>query len=230
VRFGRAIRTLATSDVGRKAIALFVLLIAFLLGINGLNVVNSYIGRYFMTAIERRSMQDFLRWDAIYIGVFGASTVVAVVYRSTEERLALLWRVWISGNLVRAYMGNRTYFRLDAAGELANPDQRIADDTRAFTATTISFVLLILNSTLTIVAFAGVLWSISPLLFGVAVGAVEDAADLRENTQDRCDAVLALAAGGAWTWQPIVAGHPHGAGAPDQQQIPQRNDPNRDHP
>jgi vitamin B12/bleomycin/antimicrobial peptide transport system ATP-binding/permease protein len=58
---------------------------------------------------------------------------------------------------------------LEASGKLANPDQRIAEDVRAFTVTTLSFVLMVLNSGFTMVAFSGVLWSISPLLFTVAV-------------------------------------------------------------
>ena len=41
---------------------------------------------------------------------------------------------------------------------------------RAFSRwTTLSFVLMALNSALTILAFSGVLWSISPLLFVVSV-------------------------------------------------------------
>ena len=48
-------------------------------------------------------------------------------------------------------------------------DQRIADDVRTFTTTTLSLTLIFLNGALTIIAFSGVLWSISPLLFGVAV-------------------------------------------------------------
>ncbi|MBC8125880.1 MAG: ABC transporter ATP-binding protein/permease, partial [Gloeobacteraceae cyanobacterium ES-bin-144] len=52
---------------------------------------------------------------------------------------------------------------------VANPDQRISDDVRAFTTTTLSFTLLIVNGTLTAISFSGVLWSISPLLFGIAV-------------------------------------------------------------
>ena len=35
---------------------------------------------------------------------------------------------------VAAYMANGTYYRLATSGELANPDQRIAEDVRAFTA------------------------------------------------------------------------------------------------
>jgi putative ATP-binding cassette transporter len=46
-----------------------------MLGINGLNVVNSYVGRDFMTAIERRSTPEFLAKALLYVGVFAASTV-----------------------------------------------------------------------------------------------------------------------------------------------------------
>jgi putative ATP-binding cassette transporter len=94
---------------------------------------------------------------------------VAVIARFTEERLALLWREFLTRRAVTQYFANGTYYRLDAAGELGNPDQRIAEDVRAFTVTTLSFVLMVLNSSFTVVAFAGVLWSISPLLFIVAV-------------------------------------------------------------
>jgi ABC-type uncharacterized transport system fused permease/ATPase subunit len=148
---------------------LFVLLIVFLFGINGLNVINSYVARDFMTAIEHRDRAGFI-WEAtVYVGVFAASTLVAVLYRFSEERLALLWREWLTRRLLERYLAQRAYHHLEARAEIANPDQRIADDTRAFTTTTLSFVLMSLNASFTVVAFAGVLWSISVLLFGVAV-------------------------------------------------------------
>jgi putative ATP-binding cassette transporter len=86
-----------------------------------------------------------------------------------EDRLGLLWREFITKRIIDIYLSEGTYYRLDNSGELDNPDQRIAEDVRAFTVTTLSFVVVILNSSLTILAFSGVVWSISPLLFGVAV-------------------------------------------------------------
>ena len=172
-RFVRAVRNFADSESGGRAKLMFAALIVFLLAISGLNVVNSYVGRDFMTAIEQRDMPAFARLALLYIGVFAASTVVAVIYRFTEERLALLWRDWLTRRLITLYLDHPTYYRLShhgsADGEVANPDQRIAEDVRTFTTTTISFVLLLLNGTLTAIAFSGVLWSISPLLFVVAV-------------------------------------------------------------
>jgi hypothetical protein len=67
------------------------------------------------------------------------------------------------------YLENRVYYYLQLNEHLPNPDQRIADDARAFTATTLSFILMIFNATLTVVAFASVLWTISLPLFIVAV-------------------------------------------------------------
>jgi putative ATP-binding cassette transporter len=173
VRFGRGVKKFATSEVGGKATALFASLILLLVAINGLNVVNSYVGRDFMTAIESRNMAGFIRQALIYIAVFAAATVVAVIARFAEESLGVLWREWLTRRLVNRYLDYPTYYRLHerrvANGQVANPDERIADDVRAFTVTTLSFVLMLLNGSFTVLAFAGVLWSISPQLFVVAV-------------------------------------------------------------
>ena len=122
-----------------------------------------------MTAIADRDMSGFVRQAFLYIGVFAALTLVAIVARFGEERLALLWRDTMTRGILRRYLADGTYQRLNASEAIANPDQRISEDVRAFTVTTLSFALMALNSVFTIVAFSGVLWTISPLLFGVAV-------------------------------------------------------------
>jgi vitamin B12/bleomycin/antimicrobial peptide transport system ATP-binding/permease protein len=168
-RFLEMLAMLARSEVGGKAKLLFALLILLLFGINGLNVINSYVGRDFMTAIENRDMDGFGQFALLYIGVFALSTLVAVYFRYSEERLGLVWRTWLTARAVERYLDNRTYFRLQDTGDLANPDQRISEDIRYLTATTLSFVLMLLNASFTVIAFSGVMWSISPLLFVVAV-------------------------------------------------------------
>ncbi len=168
VRFVRAIKIFMSSEAGVKARRMLAGLV-LLLRINALNVVNSYVGRNFMTAIADRETEEFFQQAIFYIGVFAASTVVAVIARFTEERLALLWREFLTRRAVKLYLADATYFHLGSSGQLTHPDQRIADDVRAFTITTLSFIIMIFNSGLTILAFSGVLWSISPLLFVVAV-------------------------------------------------------------
>jgi putative ATP-binding cassette transporter len=172
-RFARMLRAFLVSPVGRRARWLAVLLVLLLVGINGLNVVNSYVGRNFMTALERRTVSVFLVQAVLYIGVFAVSTLVEVSLRYTEETLALTWREWLTRSTVHRYLQPPVYYRLNkrliANREIANPDERIADDIRAFTATTLSFLILLLNGTFTVLAFSGVVWSISPLLFLVTI-------------------------------------------------------------
>ena len=168
-RFRSAIRMLVKSEQGPKAMIFAATLVVMMLGINGLNVLNSYVGRDFMSSIENKNLSAFKAQALLYALVFIASTVVAVLYRFTEERLGILWREQLTWRLTEAYLSERTYYRLDSATGVANPDQRISEDVRAFTTTTLSFLLLILNGTMTAISFSGVLWSISPFLFTVAV-------------------------------------------------------------
>lgn len=167
--FVRVAQTFIGPHLRGRSTLLLALLIALLLGINGLNVLGSYVGRDFMTAIESHSMPSFLRYGGLYILLFGASTIVAVYCRYTEERLGLHWRERLTRSLVHSYLADRTYYSLKANGEIRNPDERIAEDIRAFTVTTLSFLLMTMNGLLTVLAFSGVMWSISPLLFLVAV-------------------------------------------------------------
>ena len=57
-------------------------------------------------------------------------------FLAAEERLGLVWREQLTRRSVDLYLSDRTYYRLDSATGIANPDQRIADDVRAFTTTT----------------------------------------------------------------------------------------------
>jgi vitamin B12/bleomycin/antimicrobial peptide transport system ATP-binding/permease protein len=168
-RLAQAVAVFANSEAGWKAKWLFVVLLVLLLAANGLTVVNSFVGRNFMTAIADRREAEFAHLAILYVGVFAASTIVAVVARFAEERLGLLWRDSLTREMLKLYLANGAYSRLAVSGEVANPDQRIAEDVRALTASTLSFSLMAFNSVVTIVAFAGVMFSISLVLSAVAV-------------------------------------------------------------
>jgi putative ATP-binding cassette transporter len=168
-RLFEAIAAFATSRVRARAFGLFGALLALLFAISALNVLNSYVGRDFMTAIEHRDYPGFVRQAFLYVLVFGALTAAAVLSRFTEERFGLLWRGWLTERLVHYYLNGRTYLRLSEEGQLSNPDQRITEDVRSFVTMTVSLFLMFLNGTLTVIAFSGVLWSISPALFGVGI-------------------------------------------------------------
>jgi len=169
-RLGRVVWIFLRSEqVRTKAWLLLAGLLVLMLAINGMNVLNSYVGREFFSAIERRDSPAFVLHAWRYAGVFAASTVVAVFFRFCEERLGLLWREWQTQRVVRGYLNQHIYLYIKQTGSISNPDQRITEDIRALTTTSLSFLLMILNGTFTAISFSGVLWSISPPLFAVAV-------------------------------------------------------------
>jgi len=168
-KFKKAIRSFWGSRERGRAVMLCTVLVGFLFSINGLNVLNSYVGRDFISAIEHKNRHQFFTQAWFYLGVFGLSTVVAVMYRYAEERLGLLWRDWQTREVLTTYLDRRTFYHLEERGLVPNPDQRIAEDIRTFTTATVSFVLMLMNGSFTAIAFSGVLWSISPRLFVVAV-------------------------------------------------------------
>ncbi|MBB5577160.1 hypothetical protein [Rhizobium paranaense] len=65
-RFIRAVKLFMTSDVGGRAKFLLCALVALFGGISALNVVNSFVGRHFITAIAERQTAEFIRQAIVY--------------------------------------------------------------------------------------------------------------------------------------------------------------------
>ena len=160
----RLIHLFLGSEVRARAITWIVVLFALLVAFNGLNVVNSYVGRDFMTSIADRNRGRYAGFAFTYVGVFLVSAVIAAFSRFSEERLRLLWREWTTRRLMDRYLANDAYYRISEDAEVDNPDQRMTDDVKMFTQTALAFIVLSLGATITSVSFLGVLWSITPWL------------------------------------------------------------------
>lgn len=168
-RLLHAILIFLKSPVGGKAWFMIGCLLTLMLCINGMNVANSFVGRYFMSAIESRDTQGFTRYAWLYVAVFAVSTFTGVLFRFTEERLGLLWREYLTRRITGVYVERRLYQHFTGDHAVSNPDQRMTEDVRQLTTTTLSFILMMLNGTITVISFSSVLWTISPKLFLIAV-------------------------------------------------------------
>ncbi|NCJ06432.1 ATP-binding cassette domain-containing protein [Synechococcales cyanobacterium C] len=150
-----------------------LLFLAFV--VSGLNVILSYVFRFIDNALNARDPNVF--WQ--FLGVYGITLIVAIPiligYRYIRRKLALFWREWLTETYLKEYFQDRSYYELDsnaANTEIDNPDQRITEDVRAFTVTILDILLDILNSILDLVAFTGILLSISRQLTLGLVGYV----------------------------------------------------------
>ena len=169
-RFLAVARPFFRSERRWRACALLGLLLGFILCLNGLNVLGSYLCGDFTTSVADHQGSRAVHLALLWACVFASLTVVAVFKAFTEDRLRLWWRTWLTGHLFERYLAGRTYYRMTGRTDVDNPDQRITEDVRTFTEQSLAILLILTNSTITLISFSGILWSITPWLLGAAVG------------------------------------------------------------
>ena len=152
---------------------MLALLLFLSLSVSGINVVISYIGNFFTTALAEKDQTTFWRFMWVYAGVFIIGTPLVVVYRYTQDKLGLYWREWMTDSFLDRYFQNRAYYEVNSQKEIDNPDQRIAEDIKSFTSSSLNFLLLMLGAVIDVISFTGILWSISTSLsIGLIIYAV----------------------------------------------------------
>ncbi|MCJ2543835.1 ABC transporter ATP-binding protein/permease [Thermostichus vulcanus] len=152
---------------------LLTFLLFLSLTVNRLNVMISFIFRFIDTALQQKEEPTFWQFLIIYGVLIISAIPILVIYRYTRLKLGLFWREWLTQYFLDRYFDQRAYYELDsnaANTEIDNPDQRMSEDVRSFTGTTLSFLLDILDSILTLYAFTGILYGISrPLALGLVI-------------------------------------------------------------
>ncbi len=141
------------------------IVVALTLATTGVSVLFSFLGRDFFNALSAKDQAKFsemlLKWlVALVLGI-----PVFVMRDYYQSKLALDWRLWMTNNLMDEYFTDRKFYTLQASAQLDNPDQRITSDVAQFTGTTLSLAMTLLNSTVDLVSFSGILFSIYPPLF-----------------------------------------------------------------
>ncbi|NET52414.1 MAG: ABC transporter ATP-binding protein, partial [Merismopedia sp. SIO2A8] len=135
--------------------------------VNGMNVAISYVFRFLETALNQKEQSIFWQFLWIYAGIIVLAVPIVILYRYIRLKLALYWREWLTKLFLNRYFSSRSYYELDsnaANTEIDNPDQRITEDIKAFTETTLRFLLDVLDSILTLLSFTVVLFTISKVL------------------------------------------------------------------
>ncbi|HYW18632.1 MAG TPA: ABC transporter ATP-binding protein/permease [Nodularia sp. (in: cyanobacteria)] len=153
------------SDQKWKARGLLGLLLLLALAVNAINVGISFIFRNIDTSLatfpQTKDASVFWRFIFLYAGLLVLGTPIVVMYGYLQDKLGLQWREWLTNHFLDKYFQNRAYYQINFNQKIDNPDQRIAEDIRSFTRTSLSFTLLILTSIITLISFTGVLLSIS---------------------------------------------------------------------
>ena len=155
------------SDEKWQARGLLLGVVLLLLAYTGLSVVLNNKRGVLISALSAKDESRFWQTVIIFVGVLVIYAPLLAGYRYLRDRLSLQWRRWLTHQFIDHYFRDRAYYNLNASGvEIDNPDQRIAEDVRSFTQESLTFLLVVVESVLSVIAFSGVLWGISkPLVF-----------------------------------------------------------------
>ena len=173
-QFWTIAKTYWFSEEKWQARGLLLGVVLFLLAYTGLSVVLNNKRGVLISALSAKDESRFWETVVIFIGVLVLYAPLLAGYRYLRDRLSLQWRRWLTNRFLDNYFGDRAYYNLSTSnGEIDNPDQRIAEDIRSFTQESLTFLLVLVESVLAVIAFSGVLWGISrPLVLFLLLYAI----------------------------------------------------------
>lgn len=164
-RFWKIAISYWNSEEKWKARGLLLLVMVLSLGYTGLSVLLNNRRGVMISALSAQDEARFWQTIMIFLGVLVAYAPIFAGYTYLRDRLGLQWRRWLTNRYVDNYFSNRAYYNLNNLHtDIDNPDQRIAEDVKSFTQGSLTFLLIIVDSLLGIIAFSSVLWKISSSL------------------------------------------------------------------
>lgn len=123
--------------------------------------LNTWQGDFF-DALEQRLPGELVDQTLIFLAIVAVLLLFVVAETWFRELLEVRLREWLTRDLLDQWVTGRRPWLLGFQGEIArNPDQRLQADARQLTELTITLGIGLLRSSLLLLGFLGVLWTLS---------------------------------------------------------------------
>jgi len=146
-----------------RARSLLAACVGLNLGMVYLLVLFNDWNRVFYDALQNRDAAVFWHQLGVF-GILATCYIVIAVYKFyLTQLLELGWRAWMTRDYLQRWLSHHVFYRLElqAQNGTDNPDQRIQEDVQQFTADTVSLSLGLLDASVTLLSFIGILWALS---------------------------------------------------------------------
>ncbi len=123
--------------------------------------LNAWQGAFF-DALGARALPAFLTQLAVFVPIMGVLLVLVVAQTWLQEITKVRLREWLTHDLLDQWLAPRRACLLAHAGDIGvNPDQRMQEDARHLSELTAELGVGLMQATLLLVSFIGVLWVLS---------------------------------------------------------------------
>ena len=137
------------------------LVVVIVSNIGGQLWLNDWQGLFY-DALERRDWPSFVAEAVNFLKIAGTLLVLVVGQTWLTEMIKIRLRSWLTEDLLDDWLVSKRAYLLTFAGEDgANPDQRIHEDTRHLAELSADLGASLLQATLLLASFIGVLWMLS---------------------------------------------------------------------
>lgn len=151
-----------TSEERFTAWLLLGLVIGLTLAMVYMNVQFNTWYNAFYNALQEKDKASFWKLMGRFAILATIYIAMAVYAFYLNQMLQIRWRRWLTEDYLKQWLAERTYYRLQLAGNQAdNPDQRIAEDFKLFVDESLTLSLGFLNAVVTLASFIGILWGLS---------------------------------------------------------------------
>jgi vitamin B12/bleomycin/antimicrobial peptide transport system ATP-binding/permease protein len=147
----------------RRSIGLLAAGIVLVVCLNAVGQIrlNRWQGAFY-DAIEQKAVAAFMTQLLVFLVIAGALLVLVVAQTWLRQMITVRLRQWLAHDLLDQWLAPKRAYMLSFAGEIGeNPDQRIAQDALHLSELTSILGVGLLQSTLLLVSFVGVLWILS---------------------------------------------------------------------
>ncbi len=156
------------SDEKWRARGMFTAIVALNLGSVYMAVLfNDWYGLFY-DALQVKDQAVFWHQIGRFTYLAFIAIIIAVYRFYLTQLLQLEWRRWMTAYYLRRWLGGDAFYRMELSRfanpdhiVADNPDQRISEDVNQFTAQTVGLTMGVLNASVTLVSFVGILWGLS---------------------------------------------------------------------
>ncbi len=151
----------AFSDVIRSWLMLILLILLIILLV-GVTAFNSFVGRYLLDVIlEEKDISKLTQTLLVYGAALTLVSLLLGFSRFLRKQIALDWYQWLNSFILKKYLSNRAYYKINFKSDIDNPDQRISQELAPLTKNALSFSATFLEKVLEMSTFLIILWSLS---------------------------------------------------------------------
>jgi len=157
----------------QHSVTRYFVLITFVIGAAAVTQVqlNNWQGSIY-DAIGQRDLSVFLHEIRVFLTIISILLCLGVLQTWLHERMKVRLRKAVTLDLLDEWLQPKRAFLLPLTGEISiNPDQRIQEDTRRLSELSVDLAVGLVQSTLMLLAFVGVLWQLSAQVVFVVQGA-----------------------------------------------------------